>query len=624
MFDIGRLKGRRAAVIGDVALDAAFFSEPSEESSVETALPVNHVKSSSFSPGASANLAVNIATLGLGCDLYGFAGDDPAAEILEDLLESHGVESMFVKPEGFQTFVYGKIYDESMEECPRYDTGAGNIYADEDIDTLLDMFRSRLSRYQVIIINQQFSNTLHSRYFQARMAGILRDIRIPVWFDARSDLSYPNASCKLNESECRNLFGSDDIQGNLKALYERLENSNEVPHYAVMTRGKEGAAAYDGTDFFFEPGVFDLQETDAVGAGDSFLAMLAACEALGDIPLPEMIRLANLAATVSVRTLHGCGHPTWQQVEELGSDTDYRYNPELASDIRKASYIEGTDIEVINHSFRPRPFPKVAIFDHDGTISTMRQGWEAVMRKMMAEAICGDRIGTLPAAVVDKVYRAVDAMIEKTTGIQTILQMVQLVSLIKSFGFVPDQDIRTPLEYKEIYKKRLSDMIRHKYELFDRGIYTAADLTMKSSLEFLRFLRERGTTVYLASGSDYDDVRYEMDKLGYSDMYTGGIFGSVGDISQDPKKMVMSRIVHEICNGSENISPSQIAVFGDGPVEMREGRKRGFITIGVASDEKQRFGLNPAKRERIVLAGADFIIPDFSWMPLLCDYLGWK
>jgi len=30
------------------------------------------------------------------------------------------------------------------------------------------------------------------------------------------------------------------------------------------------------------------------------------------------------------------------------------------------------------------------------------------------------------------------------------------------------------------------------------------------------------------------------------------------------------------------------------------------------SDEKQRFGVNRAKRARLVLAGADVLIPDFS------------
>ncbi len=68
----------------------------------------------------------------------------------------------------------------------------------------------------------------------------------------------------------------------------------------------------------------------------------------------------------------------------------------------------------------------------------------------------------------------------------------------------------------------------------------------------------------------------------------------------------------------------QIATFGDGPVEIRETHKRGGITIGVASDEKKRYGLNQIKRTRLIKAGADIIIPDFSQSAELLSLLNIK
>ena len=38
----------------------------------------------------------------------------------------------------------------------------------------------------------------------------------------------------------------------------------------------------------------------------------------------------------------------------------------------------------------------------------------------------------------------------------------------------------------------------------------------------------------------------------------------------------------------------------------------GSTAVGVASDEVRRFGLNPAKRARLIRAGAAAIVPDFS------------
>jgi hypothetical protein len=53
-------------------------------------------------------------------------------------------------------------------------------------------------------------------------------------------------------------------------------------------------------------------------------------------------------------------------------------------------------------------------------------------------------------------------------------------------------------------------------------------------------------------------------------------------------------------------------VFGDGPVELREARKRHGAAVGVASDEVRRYGLHAGKRARLIMAGAHLVIPDFS------------
>ncbi len=40
--------------------------------------------------------------------------------------------------------------------------------------------------------------------------------------------------------------------------------------------------------------------------------------------------------------------------------------------------------------------------------------------------------------------------------------------------------------------------------------------------------------------------------------------------------------------------------------------------MGVASDELRRYGLNAAKRARLIRAGADLVVPDFAqWRSLL-------
>ena len=61
--------------------------------------------------------------------------------------------------------------------------------------------------------------------------------------------------------------------------------------------------------------------------------------------------------------------------------------------------------------------------------------------------------------------------------------------------------------------------------------------------------------------------------------------------------------------------------FGDGVVETEEVRRAGGVAIGVASAEPPRRGVDQWKRDRLVRAGADVVIPDYAehehWLPWL-------
>ena len=80
--------------------------------------------------------------------------------------------------------------------------------------------------------------------------------------------------------------------------------------------------------------------------------------------------------------------------------------------------------------------------------------------------------------------------------------------------------------------------------------------------------------------------------------------------------MIIEKIIKD-----NHLQGNELAVFGDGPDEIREGRRAGGISVGITSNEVQRFGHNPAKRPRLVKAGAHLLIPDFSQHKKLIDLL---
>jgi beta-phosphoglucomutase-like phosphatase (HAD superfamily) len=81
--------------------------------------------------------------------------------------------------------------------------------------------------------------------------------------------------------------------------------------------------------------------------------------------------------------------------------------------------------------------------------------------------------------------------------------------------------------------------------------------------------------------------------------------------------MVIERLV-----GQLRLEPGALVGFGDGFVEIEEVKRAGGIAVGVASDEKLRTGINDWKRNRLIQAGADIIVPDYRDLDALLEYLG--
>ncbi len=259
---------------------------------------------------------------------------------------------------------------------------------------------------------------------------------------------------------------------------------------------------------------------------------------------------------------------------------------------------------------------KHAVFDHDGTVSALREGWEKVMEPVMVKAILGDHYDTADETLYHKVVNRVIDFIDKSTGIQTVVQMEGLVEIIQEFGLVPPEKILDKFGYKDIYNEALMEMVNRRIKKLENNELDVSDFAVKGAIKFLKILRERNVKLYLASGTDREDVIREATSMGYADLFDGGIYGAIGDIKKYSKKIVLNNIIKE-----NDLHGSELVTTGDGPVELRECRKVGGIAVGIASDEIRRHGLNSEKRTRLIRAGAHLVIPDFSQADRLIELL---
>lgn len=237
-----------------------------------------------------------------------------------------------------------------------------------------------------------------------------------------------------------------------------------------------------------------------------------------------------------------------------------------------------------------------ALFDFDGTISTLRCGWEKVMAPMMTEYImaCG-------RDEEDDVKKLVDAWIDESTGIQTIFQMKWLAQQVADRG----GDALDPWDYKAEYNRRLMLDIDMKKARLASGEEAPDNYLMAGAVDFLKALRANGAAIYVASGTDHPDVVTEAKALGVYELFDE-IAGAPLHEENCSKEAVLRRLIED-----HGLNGSQVAVVGDGKVEIMLGREAGAFTIGLASDENARCGVNEVKRARLIKAGADIITGDF-------------
>jgi phosphoglycolate phosphatase len=241
---------------------------------------------------------------------------------------------------------------------------------------------------------------------------------------------------------------------------------------------------------------------------------------------------------------------------------------------------------------------KVALFDFDGTISVIRSGWVDVMAPMMIEILLDLKSGESEA----ELRSLIEEMIWRTTGKETIYQMMDFADQVTRRG----GEARDPREYKKMYLDRLWTVIGGRVEELKQGRVEPERYMVPGARELLESLKERGLKMYLASGTDEIYMKEEARLLGVVPFFEGGVYGAQEDYQSFSKKILIQRII-----STSEVRGGEIVGFGDGYVEIEEVKLVGGVTVGVATEEPACAQVNAWKRQRLIGAGADFIVPNF-------------
>jgi len=249
--------------------------------------------------------------------------------------------------------------------------------------------------------------------------------------------------------------------------------------------------------------------------------------------------------------------------------------------------------------FAPRSGLSHVLFDFDGTLSLIREGWPEVMVPMFVEVL-----PPLPGEPEEARRQLAFEDIMRLNGKQTIYQMIQLAERIRERGGQPED----PLWYKREYLRRLNERIRHRVDGLRGGTVRPDDLLVFGARAVLENLVRRGLPLYLASGTDELYVKQEAEALDVARYFGRHIYGAVDNYKTFSKKVVIERILRE-----NRISGERLLAFGDGYVEIQNTKEAGGLAVAVASDEAHNGSgrFDEWKRQRLLGVGADVVIPDF-------------
>jgi D-glycero-beta-D-manno-heptose-7-phosphate kinase len=301
---LSRLSGLRVLVIGDIMLDHYVWGEVSRISP-EAPVPIVHVTRESDTAGGAANVALNLASLGVRTELIGCLGADTSAARLRDLMHTHGISTARCAVRvTTPTIVKTRVVARTQQLC-RIDREASrssyDLMSEPDFDARL---AEAIADADAVIVSDYAKGVVTQGLFDRVLAlGRSQDRLIAVDPKPARRLDLNGASLMTpNRAEALELAGVTDVTGgdapDLEELARRI-HAAFAPSLLVITLGAEGMAICRNGRVEHRMPTHAREVFDVSGAGDTVIATLTAALA-AKAPAVDAAHLANLAAGIVV------------------------------------------------------------------------------------------------------------------------------------------------------------------------------------------------------------------------------------------------------------------------------------------------------------------------------------
>ena len=280
-------------VVGDVMLDRYLFGGTSRISP-EAPVPIVHVLENEDRAGGAANVAVNLARLGVNTRLLGVVGEDEEAHALEVTMAGSDVECAFTRVSGWPTITKTRVQSRG-QQLIRLDREEPMPSGSSELTKSLV---ENLASANAVVLSDYGKGSLTDI---AAMITACRDAGVPVFIDPKgSDFEKYRGATAItpNQGEFEGVAGrctnEEDLVSRAREMLERLDLSA-----LLVTRSEKGMLLIEGSDEPLFLSARAREVFDVTGAGDTVIAVLAGALAAGE-SLSSAAALSNLAAGLVV------------------------------------------------------------------------------------------------------------------------------------------------------------------------------------------------------------------------------------------------------------------------------------------------------------------------------------
>ena len=294
-----KISRAKVLVVGDAMLDRYWYGDV-DRISPEAPVPVVAVKKVIDLPGGAANVARNVRVLGARCTLFSISGDDPDADILEQLLGKDDIRCHLERDRLLNTIVKYRVISRHLhQQMLRIDF---DCPASKDARVkLLDSYLKHLPEYDAIIVSDYAKGGLSNIQ---EMIQAARAASRTVVIDPKGDdySGYRGASLITpNRKEFEQVAGRFNDDADLERRAAKLVQDLDLGGILV-TRGEDGMSLMQRGGQVLHIKARAREVFDVTGAGDTVIAAIGCAWAVGG-RLEDAVHLANVAASIVVGKL---------------------------------------------------------------------------------------------------------------------------------------------------------------------------------------------------------------------------------------------------------------------------------------------------------------------------------